>query len=320
MNHMKNIIYKSLLAFMILTAAFSCRDESLVRIPPLESGPNVRLVLQTPSINFFGDLTTAIIEFDTYSESKNLQLVDIRVFLASGGVNSDTVSAVTFTQADFDNKNGVIKGTKLALSDVATAIGVPGGLAGLQGADQLIFLNYTTLTNGATYPSATVTVNGVTHTNLNPAIPAANITTSFTSNFVVSLTCPSTITEGAYTATQNDADVWFGGPGPLPSTNQVTITKVAGTDNQYLISDVTAGGYFACCGGGGFRLNQPAVVTDVCLGIRVTANAGAQINIGQGAAVGSWNPATSTLVVHYNDVSNGSLAAGFDLVTTFVKN
>ena len=104
----------------------------------------------------------------------------------------------------------------------------------------------------------------------------------------------------------------------MPSTNQVTITKVAGTTNQYLISDISAGGYFTCCG---FKLNQPAIVQDVCLSLLVVGKgSGAQINIGQGVTAGSWNAATKTLIVHYDDVSNGSKAGGFDLVTKFVKN
>jgi hypothetical protein len=317
---MKDMKTKSKLFFLLLLMAigWSCRDESTIRIPEFEKGPNVRIVPDptTTSINFFSDFSQAKIKFDLYSESKNIQLIDIRVSRTSGTITSAEVSVITFTQADIDNNNGIIKGVEIALSQVAAVLNVPGGLAGLRGADTFTFNNYTTLTNGVTYPSTSTGAS----LNLSPGIRNSPATTSFTLNFAAALVCPSNIIEGTYTATQDDAGIWFGGPNPLPSTNQVTISKVPGTLNQYLVSDITAGGYFACCGAGGFRLNQPAIIRDVCLNISVVTGQGSQITIGQGVSLGSWNSATKTLIVHYDDVSNGSKAAGFDLVTRFVKN
>jgi hypothetical protein len=311
-------INKLFLLLPLMTVGWSCRDESTIRIPNFEAGPNVRIVpdATTTNINFFSDFSQAKIKFDLYSESKNIQLIDIRVVRTSGSVTSAEASVITFTQADIDNNNGIIKGVEVALSKVATVLNVPGGLGGLKGADTFTFRNYTTLTNGVTYPS----ISTGTSLNLSLAIQNAPATTSFTTRFGAALVCPSTIPEGTYTATQDDKDIWFGGPNPLPSTNQVTITKVAGTANQYLLSDITAGGYFACCGASGFKLNQPAIISDVCLNISVVKGEGAQITIGQGVSLGSWDSASKTLIVHYDDVSNKSKASGADLVTKFVKN
>jgi hypothetical protein len=310
---MKYMINKLFLSVLFIAIAFACSDD--VRIPDFEDGPNVRIIVDTKSaaINFFSDISQAKIKYDLYSENKNIDNVDIRVQRNGTGT---PVSIVKFTQADFDNGDGVIKGQELTLTQVAAALNLPGGISGFQGADKLTFFNFTTLTNGVTYPSATV--NG--QLNLSPTIQQANASTSFTSNFQVNLICPSTIPEGSYTATQTDTDVFFGGPNPLPSTNQVTITKVAGTTNQYLISDISAGGYFECCGASGFKKDQPAIIRDVCLGISVVSGSNAQITIGQGVSAGSWDPTTNTLIVHYDDVSNKSKASGFDLTTKFVKN
>ncbi len=309
---MKLISNKILVALFILFA-IACKED--VRIPDFENGPNVRIVLDPNSaaVNFFSDLGQARIKFDLYSENNDLGQVDIRVQRNGTGT---PVSVIKFTQADFDNGGGMIKGAELTLTQVTTALNITGGIDGLEGADKITFFNFTTMENGVTYPS--VTVDG--EVNLSPTIQQASATTSFTSSFVVNLVCPSSITEGTYTATQTDDDVFFGGPDPLPSTNQVTITKVAGTPNQYLISDISAGAYFECCGSIGFKKDQPAIISDVCLGISVVSGKNAQVTLGQGMSIGSWDPDTKTLIVHYDDISNGSKAGGFDLTTKFVKN
>jgi hypothetical protein len=139
------------------------------------------------------------------------------------------------------------------------------------------------------------------------------------SNNPISITynvaCPSAIPDGVYTASQNDEAGWFGGA----STKEVTITKVAGTVNQYLISDVSAGGYALCCLGFGYNADQPAIISDICSAITVTGAGTSQIGSAQGLAVGTWDESTQTLVVHYDDSFNGSAGAGYDLFSTFVK-
>lgn len=134
-------------------------------------------------------------------------------------------------------------------------------------------------------------------------------------NLLYSVGCPSNIPEGTYTASQHDEAGWFG----LSSTAQVTITRVPNTVNQYLISDVSAGGYTAAYSSLGYHA-QPAIISDVCNTISVTGAAGSQISSGQGLAPGSWDESTKTIVVHYDDVSNDSAGLGADLFSTFVKN
>lgn len=128
----------------------------------------------------------------------------------------------------------------------------------------------------------------------------------------VGVGCPSNIPVGNYTSSQDDASIWFGGPNPLPTTKTVTITKKSA--NTYLISDVSAGGYQACCASLGYNVDQPALVTDICNQISVTSSS-AQIAAKQGSLVGTWNPTTNTMVVYYIDSFNASPT----LKSTFVK-
>lgn len=131
-----------------------------------------------------------------------------------------------------------------------------------------------------------------------------------------SVGCPSNIPDGTYTASQNDEAEWFGGA----TTKQVTITKVKGTANNYLISDVSAGGYAFCCKSFGYNVDQPAVITDVCNMITVSGDGSSQIKSSQGLATGSWDETTKTLIVHYADAANDSRGSNADLFSTFVKN
>ncbi|HYG18345.1 MAG TPA: hypothetical protein VD816_05420 [Ohtaekwangia sp.] len=124
--------------------------------------------------------------------------------------------------------------------------------------------------------------------------------------------CPSDIPVGSYTATQADEDEWFGSA----TTKQVTITKVNGTANQYLISDVSAGGYAFCCLAFNYKADQPAIISDICNTIIVTGPSSSQIVTGPGDMQGSWDPETQTLTVYYQDTLNGS----DDLKSVFVKN
>ena len=122
------------------------------------------------------------------------------------------------------------------------------------------------------------------------------------------------IEEGTYTATLDPdmADAWFGVTDPVVRT--VTVTKTA--ENTYQVTDVSAGGYDACCG---FPIDQPAVITvDPCLGVTIKSETGAQIT-GQGLQLGTFDAGAGTFTVHFQD-SFGSAADGADLFTTFVKD
>jgi len=135
---------------------------------------------------------------------------------------------------------------------------------------------------------------------------------SSSKNTTITFTCISEIEEGEYTASQTNVD-WFG----TATTKDVTITMES--DGVYLISDVSAGGYEACCSSLGYNADQPAVITDVCNAITVTGDGTAQIQTRQGLEIGSYDPATKTIVVHYADAFNDSDGSGIDLYSTFVK-
>ena len=176
---MKHIINRLTLLILFAVTTFACSDEE--RIPEFENGPNVRIILDAASakVNSGSDLSQAKIKFDLYSENSDLNEVDIRVQLNKTGT---PVSIIKFTQADFDNGGKMIKGAELTLTQVATVLNLPGGLAGFKNKDELTFFNFTTMMNGVTYPSPTI---GKGNTNLSPAIKGANATTSFTSSFLV---------------------------------------------------------------------------------------------------------------------------------------
>lgn len=131
-------------------------------------------------------------------------------------------------------------------------------------------------------------------------------------NTTIIFTCKSEIEEGTYKGSQNNTG-WFG----QATTKNVTLTKTG--DGIFVISDVSAGGYEACCGTLGYNKDQPCQITDICNKITVTGDANSQIVVKPGLSDGIYNPATKTLVVHYDDSFNDSNGSGVDLFSTFVK-
>lgn len=105
------------------------------------------------------------------------------------------------------------------------------------------------------------------------------------------------IEEGSYSSTLNPdaADYWFGVASP--QTRTVTVTQLS--ESTYSVSDITSGGYNACCG---LPLNQPAVIRiNGCNEIFIDSETGADV-IGQSAkGTGVFDSETNTFTVFWAD-------------------
>ncbi len=243
-------------SFALLSAllASSCRDEDMVRMPQLQEAVNLRVVVD-PQKSYldFENLNTASFEFDAYSVNRNLQQVAFSgTYITLGGDTLEPRVVKTLTQADFANGKARVVITP---TDVATAFGIPGGVAGLAGGDVVIFETVATLTDGRTFSAA----------NVAPSI-ASGANPSFTPVFNTFIGCPSNLPiVGTYNsvATGTSTD-----PGAKPATvtnlaKDVTITQTGPT--TYAISDIFGGLYEAWYGGPyEFEGDTPATIVDIC--------------------------------------------------------
>jgi len=290
---MKNIL-KFLSLFLLSAAFLSCEDESTQRIPTddLEKGPNVRISLDQDFLFInFGDLSTAKAKFDVFSESTNLELVEIRAFHTSvNGTISDTVTMKSYTQSDFNSSGGVFRNEEITVQSLVDAFELPGGLNDIQGGDSFTFMNRTTMTNGTVYPSETVNGNS----NVNPNILNASGTTSFTSGWTLYVGCASDVVEfeGEYTS-EIVAGNYFTG-----ETNDVTISFKGPEPFRYTISDISAKAYVPFGG-----TEYPGDFYDICgspLAL-VTNTFGATSDTGGG----TWDPVNGVLTLNYFESFNG---------------
>jgi hypothetical protein len=302
---MKYILKYTSLITLSLLVMVACEDKDAIRFPDLEEGVNARVFLypERSYINF-ADLATASVAFDVYSINKNLdQMVySVQYHDASDpGTTYPELDAITVPASAF--VDGKATEVEITAAELATLFGLS-GTAHFGGGDSFVFNARAILTDGRV----------ITAENSAPSITGGG-SASFTTTFTTFVGCPSDIPEGVYIGTQTDDDGWFG----AASTKEVTLTRVAGHPFNYTISDVSAGGYAACCLALGYSANQAAILSDICGQILVTGTGGSQIQAAQGASPGSWDPATQTLIVHYDDAFNGSLAGGTDLVSVFVK-
>ncbi|MDJ1504635.1 hypothetical protein [Xanthocytophaga agilis] len=130
---------------------FSCRDDDRIRIPQVEEGVNMRIIVDTDKSDFSSDdLSNSAIEFDAYSINQNLSTVQfIGDYIDASAEDTITGKLVlSLSQADFTNgkARGVITATQ-----VATAFGLPNGIADMGEDDELILYPTVTLTDGRVF-------------------------------------------------------------------------------------------------------------------------------------------------------------------------
>jgi hypothetical protein len=224
-----------------------------------------------------------------------LQQVELRAFYSSGGINSDTIPVISFSQSDFDSNGGVLRDIEITSQQLADVLSIPGGVGSLLGGDSFTLLNYTTLTNGITYPSPTVNGN----TNVTPNVNNATATTSFTSNITVFVGCPSDQSDfvGTYSA---EITACSGAFGPIflgNSVEGVTITFAGPEPFRYLISDITAESYVAFGG-----TAYPGNFYDICGDPAMLPAATFGVTVDTGGGI--WDPDAGTLTLNVHETNN----------------
>ncbi|MEO0553564.1 MAG: hypothetical protein AAF149_10220 [Bacteroidota bacterium] len=101
------------------------------------------------------------------------------------------------------------------------------------------------------------------------------------------------------------------------SSNDVIITRVEGSETQYMVTDITAGVLpgLGCCDD-----EESITFEDVCNSITVVVAGGDasfnyETNSDEGFGAGSWDPATQTLIIPWWEPANA-----FGGVTRFTRN
>jgi hypothetical protein len=290
---MKNII--KYFCLVTLLGFVACEDDDTLRIPKeFEKGPNVRIQLD-PDFSFidFDDLENAKVRFTIYSESANLDLVELRAFYtAVDGSISDTATVASYTQADFDVANGIIT-DEVTAQEIVNAIGLENGLGSLQGGDSFTFLNRTRLQNGTVYPSNTVNGNS----NVTPNIQNAAATTSFTSSFITFVGCPSDVE--AFVGTYTSEIIASNFAGFVGSTNdEVTIRFIGPEPFRYEVSDISSLAYVPF-GGSAY----PGDIYDICGNPQMLTTNTFGTTVDEGG--GTWDPNTGTLTLNLFETFNG---------------
>lgn len=224
----------------VLSLFSACQDEDAIRVPEIADAPNVRFQWD-PLYGFinFDDLENTFVRYDLFSESTNIETVELQTIYASVSGTNDTAIVKTYTQADFNSNSGAIYDEDISANDLATAFGIT--LADFSGGDSFIFNNITTLTDGTVYPSPTINGNS----NVSPTIVGQSATASFTTSNTAYVGCPSDASSivGTYMATivtQNSAG---NPPFGLPNTSsrEVTVTTSSPEPFRYTVSSHDAG-------------------------------------------------------------------------------
>jgi len=295
---MKNILRYNFILALIL-AAFSCRDEELVRFPDVATGVNARLVLY-PERSFidFSNLSAASIAFDVYSINTDIEEIVYTatyVDASSPDVTFPPVEAIKVPASAF--VNGKATDVSISATELATLLGLPGGTDYFEGGDVVTFTASAKLTDGRVFDG----------NNAAPSI-TGGAAASFTTLFTVFVGCPSPvndITSRTYTATIHLEDSGGGPPFGLPDSNTktgVTIAFVGPEPFRYRVSSHDAGWWarpdITDTEGG------PADFFDIC-GSVIMQPLG---SFGFGGAVdnggGTYDPATGIITMNWYNQAN----------------
>jgi len=148
-----------LMYLFILLGVMACRDEDRIRIPKVQEGVNMRIVVDPAKSNFASsNLSSSTVEFDAYSINQNLSKVDFIGTYTDYKFNEkneiiDTVviaDKLVLTLSGSDFTNGKARGV-LTAAQVATAFGLAGGINGMGKDDQLTLSPVVTLTDGRVF-------------------------------------------------------------------------------------------------------------------------------------------------------------------------
>jgi len=180
---MKKLIY--LILTSLVAIGISCRDEDEIRVPDFIDAANVRIQIDPENSYFdFQDIDNAFLEYSIYSENENINTIQIFFEYANVAAGDTTAPAVikTYTQDSFTD--GVLLDQRITAAELAAAVGLT--TQDLNGGDQFLFTNVTTLTDGRVYPSATI----LGYQSVPADIRLASATASFTTVFDAIVGCP----------------------------------------------------------------------------------------------------------------------------------
>jgi len=244
---MKNILLKFLPVALFFGIVLSCKQEDN-KPAGILYGVNARIIFAYPDNTYinFADLNNAAVKFDLYSQSPDIAKIEYSAKYSNFAAGTTTAAAVVLTVQGSQIVGGKALGLTIKATDIATALAIPGGVAGLSGGDSFTFTTKAFLTDGRTFDAS----------NLAPSI-GASATSSFTSAFAAFVGCPSnqTAIAGTYTAYDDYND--GGEPTGVPHT--VTITFVGPQPFRYHVTDHT-GQLYVPYGG----TSYPADFFDIC--------------------------------------------------------
>lgn len=224
-----NMTYIKGLGFALMLFV-SCSEET--RIPEPLQAANVRIQFLTPvdQLVNFADIANARIKYNIFSENKNIEEVQLSLIYnnAATGLPEGPFILKTYTQDDFDAANGAIRDEIFTADQLAVLVGKSSG-ADLNGGDNFVVTNTTTLTDGRVYPAPTVGGN----LNVVPAIVGNAATESFSVGWTSYVACPvpAGYATGKYLLEQiaGPDDPFFGNPTRFASEE---VTLVASSPIQ----------------------------------------------------------------------------------------
>ncbi len=147
---MKSTIYFSVCMFLVLCTT-ACRDEDRVRMPELQEGANMRVVLDPAKSSFkSSNLATSTVEFDAYSINTNLGKVEFIGSYFDKSANNTISNKVLLTLSQNDFANSKARGI-LTATQVATAFGLAGGINDIEKDDKVTIEPTVTLTDGRVF-------------------------------------------------------------------------------------------------------------------------------------------------------------------------
>lgn len=283
---------------LLLLVAISCRDEDAVRFPDLKNGINARLILY-PDRSFinFANLSQASIAFDVYSENTDLdELVYSATYVDASNpdVVYPSVDAIRVGADAF--VDGKATNVEISAEELATKLGLEGGMDFFEGGDNITFTAKAKLTDGRTFDAS----------NSGPSITGGAFA-SFTTVFTVYVGCPSPvndITSKTYTAEIHLEDSGGGPPFGLPDSNtkaNVTITFVGPEPFRYRVSSHDAGWWgrpdIVDTEGG------PADFFDIC-GTILMQTKPFDYGAANDAGGGSYDPQTGVIKMNWYNAAN----------------
>ncbi len=164
---------------VMLLGAMACRDEDQVRMPAIQEGVNMRIVIDPAKSDFASSsLSNSTVEFDAYSINQNLSKVDFIGTYTDYKFDEEeitdtvvTADKLVLTLSGSDFANGKARGV-LTAAQVAAAFELTGGINGMGKEDELTLSPVVTLADGRVFSAA----------NSAPSI-TAGVNSSFTVEF-----------------------------------------------------------------------------------------------------------------------------------------